>query len=314
MNNDLLLSFIIPAYNVEPYIEECLSSILKLNIAKEVIVVNDGSTDSTLEKLKKIQQNNSSVIIIDQVNQRQAAARNNALDIAKGKYIYLTDADDYILTDSFEKFFNSTIELDSDIGVCLFDNQKSFTVTKRFYPGMSKAFKEKKTLSGPEFIENTLQSKSYGAEVCLYLFKADILKQIRFPADMKKHEDDFFIAEALITAKKVNFFNDSVYFRRYREGSVSRAANDVPSRSIPDILKNIHHFRSQAKANPGQQVEKIFSTLALRSLISIVDYLKYGVSDVNLDIWNEYKEMSKFKFLKGWRMRFYKTFLKHKLR
>ena len=100
------LSILIPAYNVENYIEECINSILNLNIDYEIIIINDGSTDKTLKKIQKYKKYNY-IKIISQENMGISKTRNNLLKSATGKYIFFLDADDYINKENFIKLLNN---------------------------------------------------------------------------------------------------------------------------------------------------------------------------------------------------------------
>ena len=94
---NMKLSIVVPIYNVEKYLEECLESIYKLNIKKEIILVNDESPDKSyliIEKYKKLYPNET--VIINQKNKGLSGARNSGLEIAKGKYIAFIDSDDFI--------------------------------------------------------------------------------------------------------------------------------------------------------------------------------------------------------------------------
>lgn len=94
--NDIKLSIIIPMYNAEKYIEKCIKSILNQTLEEiEIIIVNDGSTDNSLEIVKKYEENKK-IIIQNNKNEGLTKTRNNALKLAKGKYIYFMDADDYL--------------------------------------------------------------------------------------------------------------------------------------------------------------------------------------------------------------------------
>ena len=94
---DKTLSIIIPCYNVEKYIEECLESVCNDRDADiEVICVNDGSTDGTLDILEQWKQKDARVIVINQENKGVSVARNQGLHIAKGKFIYFLDSDDKV--------------------------------------------------------------------------------------------------------------------------------------------------------------------------------------------------------------------------
>ena len=100
--NTPLLSLIIPVYNVEKYLRECLDSLLQQDLsACEVLCVNDGSTDGSLAILQEYQTNHPDIFrVFTQTNQGQAAARNKALDEAKGEFVVFLDSDDYYLSDA----------------------------------------------------------------------------------------------------------------------------------------------------------------------------------------------------------------------
>ena len=97
------VSIVIPVYNVEKYLEECIESAIKQSLNDiEIICINDGSTDSSLEILKKYEKKYSNIIVISQENKGLSASRNVGIRKAKGKYIYFLDSDDFIDTNSME--------------------------------------------------------------------------------------------------------------------------------------------------------------------------------------------------------------------
>ena len=94
------VSVIIPAYNVAPFIVECLDSVYEQTYSNiELIVVNDGSTDETLAMLRDYRVEHGTMILIDQPNRGLSAARNAGLDIASGDFVFFLDSDDYIGAD-----------------------------------------------------------------------------------------------------------------------------------------------------------------------------------------------------------------------
>lgn len=124
----LNLSIIIPAYNVQEWIGECLDSMKALSRDDfEVIVVNDGSTDKTKEIVQSYADSFRHFQILDQMNQGLSLARNNGLSIAKGMYVFFCDSDDYIDPKEFNEFLMKTLELDVDVsvgnGLNLFGNE-----------------------------------------------------------------------------------------------------------------------------------------------------------------------------------------------
>lgn len=129
---DKTLSIIIPCYNVEKYIEECLESVCNDRDADiEVICVNDGSTDGTLDILEQWKQKDARVIVINQENKGVSVARNQGLHIAKGKFIYFLDSDDKVKDVAIlEKCCEKMQEDQLDI---LIGAGRSFFETEEFY-------------------------------------------------------------------------------------------------------------------------------------------------------------------------------------
>lgn len=116
-----MVSVLIPAYNAEKTIHRCLDSVLAQTYCDiEVIIVNDGSTDSTLAELQVYAKKDERVKVIEQLNCGVAAARNTALDNASGDYILYVDADDWIEPDAVERLLNRISE-DTDIVCCSSD-------------------------------------------------------------------------------------------------------------------------------------------------------------------------------------------------
>ncbi len=112
------VSIIVPAYNTEKYIEKCLLSLISQSLREiEIIVVNDGSTDRTLEIIEKFVASDARVKVLTQSNQKQGAARNRGSELATGEYIGFVDSDDWIDLDYFEKLYNAAKKYDSDIAL-----------------------------------------------------------------------------------------------------------------------------------------------------------------------------------------------------
>lgn len=112
------LSIIIPCYNIERYIEDCLNSVLNQDLRKddyEIICVNDGSKDRTLEILSKYEETNENIVIVNQINSGVSTARNNGLEKAKGEYVWYIDGDDFINPNCLAFIKKSIQEKNADI-------------------------------------------------------------------------------------------------------------------------------------------------------------------------------------------------------
>ena len=115
---DRYISIIIPAYNVETYLEECLLSLVNQNISAndyEIICVDDGSTDNTVNILDKYKNKYDNIIVIHQKNQGVSSARNKGLDIAKGDYIWFVDSDDIVVYNTLNEICNFLVNNKPDL-------------------------------------------------------------------------------------------------------------------------------------------------------------------------------------------------------
>ena len=121
MSSEVLLSVIVPVYNGEAYIDRAMEGILSQTLqALEVVAVNDGSKDGSLEKLREWEKKDSRVRVIDQENKGVSTARNVAMDAAIGTYITFLDIDDYLETDAYEKLIAELEEKQAQAALCSF--------------------------------------------------------------------------------------------------------------------------------------------------------------------------------------------------
>ena len=216
------ISIIIPAYNAEKYINECIDSILKnskesLN-QTEIIVINDGSTDRTLKKLEKYKENNI-IHVYTTKNQGVSAARNYGIKLAKGGWITFIDADDKVT----EGFVNQNInEL----------NNSALLKTTISTNNYNNQIKDKTTIS----IQHLLSKLTYGempAFIFSYFFKKDIVKQIHFNKNIHFMEDSLFLIEYLNKTKEKYNVETNLASYLYNNNQCSASNNSK------NIIRNI---------------------------------------------------------------------------
>ena len=114
------VSVIIPVYNTEDYLKECIESLVNQTLREiEILIVNDGSTDSSLEIMKEFKNKYPNIIkIFDKVNGGQASARNYALSFAQGEYLGFVDSDDWVDITMYEEMYEKAEKEDADIVIC----------------------------------------------------------------------------------------------------------------------------------------------------------------------------------------------------
>ena len=208
------VSIIIPVYNAASYLSECLDSVLAQTLQDlEIICINDGSTDDSLEILRQYQDKDSRIIVIDQPNAGVSAARNTGLDITTGRYIGFIDSDDTVEKEFFETLFNSAEAHGTDLVFSIGLGGSAIAADKRFTE------QEIRELILPLYFKedgyNAIWNKLYSAEV---IRKSNV----RFPVGKTHGEDAEFNIHFLIHASNLYTLDYSGYHYRETPGSATR--------------------------------------------------------------------------------------------
>lgn len=200
------VSIIIPVYNCEKYLDECISSALNQTLEEiEVICVNDGSKDGSLDILKKYQEKDDRVIVIDKKNAGVSAARNDGIKAATGEYIEFMDGDDRIDAKTCETAYNTAVEKDADI-VCF--GWKNFTDD-----GSKPSRKDCKLKY--EVFSKWQKAKKHRASIMCWnkLYRRSMLtkNKLQFNSKIKIAEDECFNLCVYPFAKKIVHISESFY-------------------------------------------------------------------------------------------------------
>lgn len=217
---DCLLSIIIPVYQAQNYLRECLDSVLNQNFADfELILVNDGSTDSSGEICEEYAQKDSRIKLIHKENGGQAAARNDGIKLAKGKYIGFVDNDDQIEIDMFDFLLKYASEYsDADIISCSY--------SKRYSNGKIVSSKELNNsiylFDNKTGVKEILSREKLDIYVWTKIYKKNYLdiNNIKFEND-KIDEDILFNFQAYKNTSLSVFISSSKYIYSCREDSTS---------------------------------------------------------------------------------------------
>lgn len=220
MENQALISVIIPVYNVEEYLRECVDSVLCQTYRNfEIILVDDGSTDSSGEICDEYLEKDDRITVIHQKNGGLSAARNSGLSEAEGKYVYFLDSDDYIADNLLETLVEIDEKDNSDI---VFFDAVSFADTDDFEVSQNYIRKNKyKTDNGYAVFSAMTQNKEYHSAVPLLLIKREFLLKsgISFINGIL-YEDMVFTYQLFCKAAVVSQCTDALYHRRYRKNSI----------------------------------------------------------------------------------------------
>ena len=227
----IMISVIIPVYNVEKYLFVCLNSVLRQTFQDfEIICVDDASTDSSLEILEYFVQKDSRVKLLkNDLNKGSGYSRNKALDIAEGKYIFFLDGDDWIEKETFEFLFNQCEKDDLDViifkSIVLYEDKSDFGFEDNYDMNYMNKYE------GTIFNHWDLTSyEVFNLSVAPWnkLYKKSFLDKydIGFPNENLIQQDNPFFFKLITSAERVGFSTKRFHVRRRRSGSVMSSLGD----------------------------------------------------------------------------------------
>lgn len=210
------VSVIVPIYNAQEYLVECIETIVNQTLTEiEIIFINDGSTDNSLDILNKYAKQDNRITIINQENAGAGASRNSGLKIARGKYLSFLDADDFFEPDMLKKAYQKAENTNAEI--CIFRSKSYDNNTKQTTP-MTYAIcdfllPEKDVFSSTEVKKDIFKTCVGWAWDKLFL--TDFIKSnnIIFQ-DLRTTNDLFFVYASLVTANKITVLDETLIYHR----------------------------------------------------------------------------------------------------
>ena len=233
-------SVIIPVYNVEKYLSECLESLLNQGFCDwEIVCVNDGSTDGSMAVLEAFAEQDARIKVINQANAGTAAARNTGMKVAKGDYIFFLDSDDWLEKNALQIIADN---LNGEDALC-FSGRRYFEATNEYHP--ADRLPEKTYTSGMAYYnENALLSRDF-AFVCVVLrvYKTSFLisNKLFFDDDVS-FEDNLWVPIVLYHAGSVKMISDSLYVYRVREGSKMQEESLARKKDMLKVANRLASF------------------------------------------------------------------------
>lgn len=213
-----LVSIVIPVYNSEAYLKRCVDSMIDQTYTNlEIILVDDGSTDTSSQMCDALKAQDNRITVIHKENGGLSSARNAGIDIARGEYIVFVDSDDFMDTRAVEKMLAKSHQYNAEIVIC-----------NRYY-----YYEDGKKLLRYKIIDNDLvmdseeaiyelnSYKNFDMSAHCKLFKRNLFSDIHFP--LGKISEDFYIMYLLFDkAEKLVYMSEPLYFYLQRRGSISK--------------------------------------------------------------------------------------------
>lgn len=249
------ISVIIPVYNTEAYVEEALQSVMDQTLKEiEIIVINDGSTDSSLAIIEKMAAKDKRIQVYSQPNQGQSVARNVGIEKATGEYIHFMDSDDTIYPETYEEcyekcesgqldftFFDGDILYQQRHSRLCFDYIRTSGIPDRIY-------------TGDELLEYMLKTRTYRASPILLFIRTGLLKEQKlmfYPGII--HEDELFAVKLYLYAQRVAPTFSILAVRRVRgDSTTTRRYSYKNIEGYLTVFNQLNLYAVQA-ANPYQK-------------------------------------------------------------
>lgn len=276
------VSVIIAAYNVGLYIERCMDSIVNQTLKDiEIIVVNDGSTDDTLEKLLIYANKDNRVKIVDKKNEGLIEARKSGLDAASGEFLMFVDGDDWIDINACEKLYKKSTKLNLDI-LCygLYHAFDDYLELKNIY--------DFKLAKGEEYLKLVLLNKARANAVLQLLRKEFLIRNdIIFPSNITYAEDLAITVTLACNDPVVGTLNEPLYYYYQRENSVTKKV----SNKVFDVELAVDSIRKEMEQKG--YMEKYYSEFEYLMFIHLYYYRVIAVSytgEIHRALYDKWRE------------------------
>ncbi|QXM06683.1 glycosyltransferase family 2 protein [Crassaminicella indica] len=289
-----LISVIIPMYNCEKYIEECIKSLSTQSIAKqiEIIIVDDGSEDkSAIVAQESLHYFNLKGKVIRQVNKGVSAARNIGIDEANGEFLMFIDADDTLIKDALKSLYDKAIKKKSKLVYGGYRNVTSKNKEIWNYTNTYKYFSGSGSDTTLLFLQRKIWIRIGTFIVCKELV---ITNKIRFSVGCKYGEDQEFTIKCLLASEKVETISQTIYNYRQHDDSAMRKRN-FEQFDYVDAMIRIYRYLEDNNYSNDELKETIVHYVLPNAIMSVIYCLAYsGVKHKELVTFIEKKEYDKF--------------------
>lgn len=234
MSNEKLISIIVPVYNVEKYLRQCLDSLIsQIYENTEIILVNDGSTDCSGTICEEYAQRDGRIIVVHQENQGLSGARNTGLRLSKGDYIAFVDSDDMVSQNYLSVLYGLLMRYDADIACCHYcSGKRQISFPKKETGVVEKVLLSEEMLQQwhgeNQAVETVVWNKLYKKQV--FIKEGEML----FFAVSRNHEDVLISHLLVENSSKVVWTDRKLYYYRKRRGSIVNGK--ITEKKITDLL------------------------------------------------------------------------------
>ena len=297
MQEQDLISVIIPVYNVARYLGKCVDSVLNQTYTNlEIILVNDGSTDISPELCNEYAALDSRVKVLHQANAGLSAARNKGLSMASGEIIYFLDSDDYIVREALEMLYQNMKKYQADISIGNF-----VRVEEGEEEYISDIAAEAFCAEGEEVLWNIYRDDLKGCSViaCGKLYRKELWDSLRFP-EGKCHEDEYVAHYLLGNACRVAYVLRPLYCYLIRKNSITEQTYNLKRLDAGEAFADrVRYFRELGYEALANRAMEVYLWWIIESYCKIWKYLKHEKKAMD-QLYNTFVECHRGQKNNGW--------------
>ena len=287
-----LVTVVVPIYNVEKYIDNCIQSIICQTYQNlQIILVDDGSPDNCPRICDEYQKNDSRIEVIHKKNGGLSDARNAGIQKAKGKFICFIDSDDFINSKYIEKLYNMIEKNDADIAIVNFKRVQEF---KETYLKEDNENSTENVYTGKQMIENIYDKNLYLQSTVAWnkMYKTKLFQTIQFPYG-NLHEDEYTTYKLYYNCKKIVMTSEPLYYYRYVPNSImNKKFNQKRLDGILALEERLNFF------NEKKEKRLYDLTLVRYMLVIMIHYMNCKMflensQEIQEELMNKYKKFYK---------------------
>ena len=254
------VSVVIPVYNVEKYVEECLRSVMNQTLKDiEIICIEDAGSDSSKDIIKRLMGEDSRIsLFVNKENMGLASVRNLGMEKAKGEYIYFLDSDDMIKKEALYELYNKAES--ETLDACIFaadfiyenkELEKKFSSNPAVYKGIYP-----EVMNGKELYIKWMDVWDWMPSQPRYFYRREFLEKnhIRF-VDGQLHEDESFAFDVLMNAERVRIIENAYFIRRFRAASIMSSCPTMKNvESVIEILQHVDEYSDNYAVSDNKSI------------------------------------------------------------
>jgi len=282
-----LISIIVPVFNTEDYLSECIDSILQQTYANlEIIIINDGSTDSSSKLIKAYKRKDKRVTLIDKKNGGVSSARNDGLTKANGEYIVFIDSDDYLKDVKALEKLENVMQRNIDVAICgVFceDGRSSFSYNEKEYKNKNEF---------DELLYQLIKSERLNPPFGRIYRKKIIDKyNIRFDSNIKIGEDLLFNIQYFKHCHSAYYINDLLYF--YRTSNAGSATKKYMKNKYKELMHVNDQLTKWVSSVNNPRLSDISKYIRMKNILSCLRDINHPSSELSEA--EKCKEMQRYK-------------------